>query len=1105
MRKLFILTTLLFGLLLAGCSEDNNGSQAGNNGSAGFEGDNPALSIITQYAGGLRVNFHATLYGNTLGETYTYLWDFGDHSNSDQNAQTNIPNPTYDYSAEGTYTIKVSVSKSTGEMIGSTSAQVIVSTSGNILKPTVESTKNPNDMLSYTFFTPAHSDDYVPLEYTWDFKDGQSPIKGANKISYKFSKYGKTYTPEVKIENKATGKSAIARTDVTIPKPDFHIECSTSGLLVSCTPVVTDVEGGLNDSRYTWTFGDVSSGAPVTVETAGTDPAVYTFAGPGQKVITVTGTSSDVEGTFTANTNVSISNQISLGNINCSPTGGLLEYTCDIYATLADDATGTLSYVWKFNNEIATGYDNNTATFAFSKFPPLNNPSYPVTVDVKLTDSRETASQSTRISITHPTVTISKATASTNTAASFNATLSQPVSGATYTWSITGPSNFSKVVSGTDKTNTGDVELPHEGTYTANLTVSHGTFAQAIVAAPFQVTSSAAVEDAEISCTQADGMKYQCTTNARGYATVDGVRKEVPLTYQWNITRGDQGESYNNSNKTFTQQLQKYDGTYRVNLVLIPQGTNKAVRAPQVEFKTGKPTLTLNRSTATVGVTKSATFTPALSGLMNNINLKGASYTWRLDGNVQPEKTESYTRTFNSAGTHTVRVDITAENLGSTLTAQTSVDVVAVDFKPEYIQSVVVECTTPNEELDGIKKQCTATATLSTAGNAAGAQVGDLDIYLIPRGTRGQADSPAVVYKSGDTKNIIFDWPYVNIAEIANRDVTRTFQANLGIHVYSKGKKIKEFTDKGFTIKIPKVSYELQHRSNTANNIVGTGAKIRLKSTQAPFNGQANWEWKMNFKGLKGNSNKFFTIDVGQEADFKQQMINARFSGNVKGNPYELQSGFGVKITPKSGANILSKPLYLYGVNTPQGIQEDPHNALGNFLGRGIMIPEGTMGWEGFAVRDPGSHGFLASFVVRVDPAYKTYGWDVYCVIGAIGKRNGKQWEYSIPEAEKLVGHPTQQDRFSAMIGAYGSLEEKRMKNVAQNGQPKLPDAVNNGMAFELPGYWFNMAEWGLRGVHVGYMSTPGNLQGCLELKRYDYNKTTTGGWFSESVYNPYR
>lgn len=1103
MRRLLLLTTMLFGLLLAGCAEDsNNGDTQAGGGTAGFEGDNPALAVSFKYLGGFAVQFNATLFEQNLDETYKFVWDFGDKSvNERYNDQANISSPSVKYDVEGSYNVKVSVTDSQGEPVGYTTAKVMVYTSGTIEYAGIKQEADVNDMLTYHFYNPAYSTDKVPLSIDWDFGDGSTINDGINTVSHKFAKYGKTYTIKSTVKHPAASNKKEERDiKVTTPAPNFYIECSTSGLTVSCTPYITGVQDALDNTKYTWTFSDENAAATTEtteaagnkVETAGSDPAVYTFNSSGKKAITVSGTSDQVEGGLTSTTTVSLSKQIALGAVNCRPTGNLLEYTCNVDGQVVNNGTGTLSYEWKFNNQVAKGYDNNTATYKFDKFPSATAPSYPVSVTAKLNGKEETAEQHTKIDIEYPTVAISKGSASSNTAVVFNATLSQKIPDAAYSWTISGPNGFSKRASGI---NTGNIELPYDGTYTANVDVTSAKYFPAdtkISAEPFQVTNSSAVENAEISCSQKNGMIYTCTTGAVGYAIIDGVRKQVPLTYQWNITRGDNGESYNFTSQSFEQQLLKYDGTYRVNLVVIPQGSNTAVRAPQKEFKTPKPTLTLNRSASSVSQNKSATFTPVVSNLLNNINLTGASYTWTLDGTVQSgEKGATYTRTFDTAGIHTIKVDITATNLGSTLSAQTTIEVINTAIKPENITAVNVTCDNTDREKNDIKKSCKVTFNVTS-----GIDKSRIKVHLIPRGVRGNQDSPAVIFADQQTQNVIFDWPFVNIADISDRNVTRTFNASLGIHVYADGKKIKEMSDKtNIVVQYPKVSYELSHVQNTAANIVGTGAKIKLKSAQDPFASQATWDWHMNFKGLNGNSSKSFNIGVNQQQDFKQQMINARFGGVVKGNPYNLESGFGVKIH----GGPLSKPIYLYGVNTQQGIKEDPNNALGNYLNRGVMIPEGTMMWEGNAFRDKNGHGFIANFVVRVDPKYNTAGWDLYCVIGTIGyHRTNNRWLWTLPPGQKISGHPTQHDRFAALVGAYYGQTERRYRYSARNGQPKLPAAAGTEYSFQLENYYFNFADFGLRGVHVGYMSTPGNLEGCIELKKFDFTNT------SSPVYNPY-
>lgn len=1090
MRKMLVLTTLLFGLLLAGCSEDsnNNGSQAGNGGDTGLN-TTPGLSIKASYSR-TTVTFNADLYGTTLGEGYNFKWDFGDS----QTATT--ANPEHTYSSEGQYTVTVSVTDKDGNEVGSAILMININLSGKIVDPTLEMTGN-EDPLTFTFETKARSDDGAPLIYTWTFENNLQEV-GGSVMTHTFSKYGTTYNPKLRVENRISGANFEKTIVITTKKPNFTISCSGSGLTATCSPVIDGMPNGFEDAAYTWSFGGVQR------TTTGNEPATYTFDSPGSKEISVIGTSSKVEGNFTANTTVSFSNQISLDTIECEETGArLLEYRCSVNPTLSDEASRDLTYKWTFAGNSPTSTNENTATYAFTKFPPTNNPSYEVSVTVGFVNgSQETASTSRRINIAHPTVTISRGTSSSSTAASFNATLSHAITGANYRWIITGPNNYNYQVEGVDKTNTGNVELQYEGTYTANLTVSHGSFASGTInATPLQATISAAVEDAEISCTKVDGMTYSCTTNARGYATVNGQRQEVPLEYQWRVARGDGQESYGPTTdpkftqKTFSQTFKKYDGTYRVNLTLIPEGTNKTVDAPQKTYKTDNIGVTITKP-ASVRAGVPATFSVSYGNLVNGVQPKDTDITWTIAGKVQSSKNQSITHIFNNAGTYNISVSVNASNFGSTLTSNSSVEVITSDVKPEHITGATLVCTTTDSANNDIKKQCRLDVTMAT--NNDGVTQNDILVRVIPVGTRGQADSPAIEFAAGQTKDVIFDWPYVNIAEITDREATRQFNAYAKLHVYDKkGKKIKELPNQEFNLNLPKVSYELQHRVNTAQHIIGTGAKIKLLKTQAPFRGQAQWEWKMYFKGLNGGQASFFEMEPGNEKNFIDQMINARFAGSVKGNPYELQSGFGVKISAKPGASILSKPLYLYGVNTPQGIQEDQANALGNYLGgRAWMAPEGTMAWEGRPYRDMNGHGFLASFVVRVDTRYKVDGFDLYCLIGLEGYKNKTSW--ALPGPAILRAHPTQKDRYSELVGAYYGKSETRKKGEVYNGNPPLPAAAGTSLMFKEPPFYYNFAEYGLRAAHVGYMLTPGQLSSCYELKRFPF--TNSGS----AVYDPW-
>lgn len=1084
MRKMLVLTTLLFGLLLAGCSEDsnNNGSQAGNGGGDTGLNTTPGLSIKASYSG-TTATFNADLYGTTLGEGYNFKWDFGDSKGTATTA-----NPTYQYSSEGQYTVTVSITDKDGNEVGSAILMVNINLSGKIVDETLTIAGNV-DPLTFTLETKARSDDGAPLVYTWTFEENMAAVEGGNIMTHTYSKYGATYNSKLRVENKISGDNFEKTIEVTTKKPNFTISCTSSGLTATCRPVIDGMPNGFEDAIYTWSFGGVQR------TTTGNEPATYTFDSPGTKEISVSGKSSKVEGDFLADTQVSFSNQISLGTIECAETGvNLLEYKCSVPVTVAEDASSqTLTYTWNFNGQTPTTVEENSATYAFAKFPPTNNPSYPVSVTVGFASgSQETASTNRRINITHPTVSIARGSSSSSTGASFDAILSHSITGANYRWIITGPNSFNKQVEGVDKTNTGNIEMPYEGTYTANLTVSHGSFAQNISAEPLQATISAAVEDATFTCTKVNGMTLSCSTGARGYATVNGQRQEVPLEYQWTIARGDGNENYGPTNdakftqSTFSQTLQKYNGTYYVSLTVKPQGTNKIVAIPRKTYNTDHMSIGVS-GPATVAKRGNATFTANFSGQIANIQPKDVTYKWFVNGVNQNNNNSALTHTFDGdIGIYRVKVEASASNFGSTLSAETTIEVLETTILPEHIQDVSLNCTEV-DPVNDIKKQCTATIQLSTSAPSEVRQ-SDMQVHIIPRNPRNNQSYDPVVFEHAQQKYVVFDWPFVNIASISNREEQRIHNAKYGIEVYHKesGKRIKVLSDKQVSVKIPKVSYELAHQAQTANNKIGSGAIIKLQSIQAPFGGGTNWTWQAHFKGLNGNRNKSFALSANNTHDLKQLMADAKFAGTVHGNPFNLESGFGVKI---EGTRI-SRPLYLYGVNTAQGKTELGNKALGTYLGIGYMSPEGVAAFEGYNFRDMVRGTYIIEFGITVDDVYELSGWSPFCTIGSIGYINGEKWLYTLPEAKRLVVKTNPKKFYGEFGNRMRYITENRQRGVAQGGVPAMPKETGTVFSSKNKGEQFDLKYTGFRGLHLGIMLQNNNLQTCTEVMRFNYGES---------------
>lgn len=968
-----------------------------------------------------------------------------------------------------------------------------VSTTGEILHISLQKYDDLYDMRTYSFFTPAVSSDGIPLEYEWDFDDGKI-VDGTNTAEYQFSVFGKTYTPTVTVTNPITKEQKSATISITTPKPDFSINCMFSGLEASCTPVVSGIEGGLQDAKYTWSYGDVN-GTAQKLETVGNATAYFSFTGSGKKTISVTGTSPQVEGTFTASIEQNISNQITLGAINCREVTAL-RYECSVDAQLSAEVTGTLSYEWTFNGEKITNNSTNTAEYIFAKYPPINKPSYTVSVVAKLSDSTDTASQNTSITITHPTVSISENSASSATSRSFTANVTPSVSDAVYTWDITGPNNFSKTISKTNDANSGEIAMASEGAYSVSLSVSHSSFAQTITAAPINVEISSSVKNAAIKYSKNSVLNYTFSTDAVGYAASAGQETEVPLTYTWVITRGDGQETITNSDKSFTQQLAKYGANYTVNLSLQAQGSNKVVKAPAQSFTADLPTVTVSKSADTVNLNGSITFTANIAGLANGVQLQNPVYTWILDGTDQTNRPDgnvfennTYARTFGTAGSHTVRVKVTADNMNGAITSSdVTITAREITVSPEDITDVTVTCTTEDETLNGIKKQCKAEVVLTQDAINNGVKTDMFEIRLTPRGVNNQADSNEVILTTpNETKDVIFDWPWLNVFNVTAATVP-TFTAKLGVQIFYENNPLKTLaTDKTFTINYPHVYYDIDHTINvsTTDGSIGTGGKVKLTSVTAPFNGTATWTWKIRMTGDSGTTvDKNITFTTGAITDFTEDMKTAKFANFMDGNPHNNQNGFGATITSEK----MSKPLKIFGAGRKEYANQNPGRSLAAYVSnKAYMGPKATATYASCERYSNWGNAFVARLEIKAnsadDEAMMVSGRGYYCVYTMYAAKNNTMYDLFFYEFMDTQSSLLRWEDVGSKFDD-GSIEEMR-KPGGGNGFPAAPTDMGYVGYFQKA----YLKDYGFRGVKLGLAI---NGYGCYPIKTFDFTNTSS-------------
>lgn len=158
--KIFVLLVciaLLVGVLLSGCVEEaaNNVPQVSV--------ATPVVDHNTSTAGGT-VTFNSTATDADEDDTLTYTWDFGDDVGN-----STVEDPEYPYSANGTYTVTLTVSDGTDA--ANWTGDVVV---GNVAPTATFTHVATNLSVNFTDAStdPNGADDIV--NWTWDFGDGNT-------------------------------------------------------------------------------------------------------------------------------------------------------------------------------------------------------------------------------------------------------------------------------------------------------------------------------------------------------------------------------------------------------------------------------------------------------------------------------------------------------------------------------------------------------------------------------------------------------------------------------------------------------------------------------------------------------------------------------------------------------------------------------------------------------------------------------------------------------------------------------------------------------------------------------------------------------------------
>ena len=254
------------------------------------------MASFTSEADFLMVNFNSDASENAV----SYEWDFGvDGDDTDVSTE---PNPSFTYPVDGTYTVSLTVTSSTGN-VDNVSEEVTVAAA---VSPTADFTFEANG-LEVAFTDASVANDGTITAYSWDFGvdgDDTDVSTEQNPAAFTYPAAGDYIVTlditfdELNGETTATTTQTITVTEaeLTAPVADFTFEATD--LMVSFTDASVANDG--NITSFAWDFGD---GVGMSTD----QNPMYTYAAAGDFEVSLTITFDEVNGETTSSTTQTVS------------------------------------------------------------------------------------------------------------------------------------------------------------------------------------------------------------------------------------------------------------------------------------------------------------------------------------------------------------------------------------------------------------------------------------------------------------------------------------------------------------------------------------------------------------------------------------------------------------------------------------------------------------------------------------------------------------------------------------------------------------------------------------------------------------------------------
>src|SRR5438552_280186 len=331
----------------------------------------PPVAAFSSSCSALTCNFTSTS-SDPDGTIASYSWTFGDGGTS------SAPNPAHSYTASGTYTVTLTVTDNQGAT-NAVSHSVTVNAAN---QPPVAAFTSSCTNLTCSFTSTSSDPDGTIASYSWAFGDGATST--LQNPSHTYGGAGTFLVTLTVTDNQGATNSVSHNVTVTPANqsPTAAFTSSCTNLTCTFTNTSSDPDGSI--TANSWTFGDGQTSSVVSPSHA------YTAAG----TYTVTLTVTDNQGA----TN-SVSQNVTVTPANQSPTAAFTSsctnLTCTFTNTSSDPDGSITANSWTFGDGATSTLQNPSHSYAAGG-------TYTVTLRVTDNQGAQSTPTSQNVTVTPP-------------------------------------------------------------------------------------------------------------------------------------------------------------------------------------------------------------------------------------------------------------------------------------------------------------------------------------------------------------------------------------------------------------------------------------------------------------------------------------------------------------------------------------------------------------------------------------------------------------------------------------------------------------------------------------------------------------------------------